>query len=245
MRRTLRGTQASQGLCSSVVRILALSCGGMPARVPRKLTRPAKDEAMPPTRRRPIFRTRRTIFSTTWTAAPVDPGRDQGAQYLARVDGRQRGLLGLAREQQLRHLRPAENAVLVSVLGVADTGTAAPRQKDPGRAAARLSPSIAQRRASSISGLMNEPGFTQADEPDEFGLCLDKPSRRPRTSTRRCTGARPACSGLRLYPNPNFDQAAREKWNNNKARFYTDPKYYSTTRSCAHTASGWGARSAT
>ena len=34
--------------------------------------------------------------------------------------------------------------------------------------------------------------------------------------------------GLRLFPNPDFDEAAAKKWDAN--RYYTDPKYYLSTR---------------
>jgi hypothetical protein len=75
-------------------------------------------------------------------------------------------------------------------------------------------------------GLMNEPGFTQATAPDEFGLCLDQTSRPP-DFDEAIYGRASGVLGLRIYPNPNFDQAARDKWNSNRSRFYTDPTYYS------------------
>jgi hypothetical protein len=73
-------------------------------------------------------------------------------------------------------------------------------------------------------GLMNEPEFTQPTAPDEFGLCLDKTSRAP-DFDEKVYGRSSGVIGLRLFPNPNFDQAARAKWN--ATRFYTDPAYYS------------------
>src|SRR5262249_25513002 len=33
--------------------------------------------------------------------------------------------------------------------------------------------------------------------------------------------------GLRIYPNPNFDSAARARWD--PVKFYTDPSYYSSS----------------
>ena len=76
-------------------------------------------------------------------------------------------------------------------------------------------------------GLMNEPGFVQATEPDEFGLCLDKSTRSSPDFDERVYGRASGVLGLRVYPNPNFDQAARDRWNQNRGRFYTDPTYYS------------------
>lgn len=96
-------------------------------------------------------------------------------------------------------------------------------------------------------GLMNEPCFEQAagPDPERFGLWLD-------TRTGDCPpdpfadaekypgiqiGARgkniPVGSyygepsgvmGLRLFPNPDFDEAAQANWD--PARFYDDPDYY-------------------
>ncbi len=72
-------------------------------------------------------------------------------------------------------------------------------------------------------GLINEPGFEQAAEPDKFGLWLD-------TGTQEA-GVDPAVYGrpsgivgLRIYPNPSFDDAARKRWDPN--RYYNDPNYY-------------------
>jgi hypothetical protein len=99
-------------------------------------------------------------------------------------------------------------------------------------------------------GLVNEPCFVQATEPDpaRYGLWLDKRD----TTQPGCDkdpfedeskypgikiGARgkniPAGSyygyatgivGLRLFPNPDFDEAAEKKWD--AVRYYTDPSYY-------------------
>jgi hypothetical protein len=96
-------------------------------------------------------------------------------------------------------------------------------------------------------GLVNEPCFEEAKgpDPDRFGLWLDK--RRadcPRDPFENATkypgiqlGARgknlPAGSyygwgtgivGLRLFPNPAFDEAAAKAWD--PQRYYSDPGYY-------------------
>jgi hypothetical protein len=96
-------------------------------------------------------------------------------------------------------------------------------------------------------GLVNEPCFDKpaAGDPNRYGLWLDKrrsdcppdPFENESKYPGVKIGARgknlPAGSyygyatgvlGLRLFPNPDFDEAAAKKWDAN--RFYTDPKYY-------------------
>ena len=97
-------------------------------------------------------------------------------------------------------------------------------------------------------GLVNEPCFTEATGPDpnRFGLWLDvrttncppDPFANAETYPGVKVGARGATVplgsyygeptgviGLRLFPNPEFDEAARRRWNSE--RFYNDPAYYS------------------
>lgn len=96
-------------------------------------------------------------------------------------------------------------------------------------------------------GLVNEPCFEKATGPDpqRFGLWLDQ--RRsdcpadPFENEQKYPGVRigargktvPVGSyygyatgivGLRLFPNPDFDEAAAKKWD--PVRYYTDPAYY-------------------
>ena len=96
-------------------------------------------------------------------------------------------------------------------------------------------------------GLVNEPCFEKAAGPDprRFGLWLDQ--RRsdcppdPFENEQKYPGVRigargktvPVGSyygyatgivGLRLFPNPDFDEAAAKKWD--PVRYYTDPAYY-------------------
>ncbi len=96
-------------------------------------------------------------------------------------------------------------------------------------------------------GLVNEPCFEKATGPDpnRFGLWLDKrrsdcapdPFENERKYPGIAIGARgknlPVGSfygyasgvvGLRLYPNPAFDEAAAKKWD--ATRYYEDPRYY-------------------
>ena len=99
-------------------------------------------------------------------------------------------------------------------------------------------------------GLVNEPCFTKAAGPDEYGLWLDKrvpvsaecPADPFENETKYPgvqTGARgktvPVGSsygkasgivGLRLFPNPAFNDKAKDYWLKNKDRYYTDDKFY-------------------
>jgi hypothetical protein len=97
-------------------------------------------------------------------------------------------------------------------------------------------------------GLVNEPCFTKPTAPDEYGLWLDK--RDPESAdcpkdpfenetkypgvkigARGSTvpvgsyyGRASGIVGLRLFPNPDFDEAAKKKWN--AKHYYTDASYY-------------------
>ena len=72
------------------------------------------------------------------------------------------------------------------------------------------------------AGLINEPGYRQATQADEFGLYIDQPvSNTPDGSNPAVDGKSTGVIGFRLLPNPNFDAAARKKWD--ARRYYTDP----------------------
>ena len=98
-------------------------------------------------------------------------------------------------------------------------------------------------------GLVNEPCFEKATGPDpqRYGLWLDKRSANcapePFENEAKYPGVRvgargknlPAGSyygyatgivGLRLFPNPDFDEAAAKKWD--PERYYNDPAYYNS-----------------
>jgi hypothetical protein len=100
----------------------------------------------------------------------------------------------------------------------------------------------------SYYGLVNEPCFDKPTAPDENGLWLDKRvpqsaecPKDPFADEQKYPGVKigargttvPVGSyyglpsgivGLRLFPNPFFDEAAKRKWD--AKRYYTDPKYY-------------------
>jgi hypothetical protein len=74
-------------------------------------------------------------------------------------------------------------------------------------------------------GLVNEPGFRAATRPDEFGLWLDEQIEpEPAGINEEVYGKASGVLGFRLFPNPEFDEKARKKWDGK--RFYEDPTYY-------------------
>jgi len=96
-------------------------------------------------------------------------------------------------------------------------------------------------------GLVNEPCFEKATGPDpnRYGLWLDKRrsdcppdpfeneskypgvkigARGRNLPVGSFYGSATGIVGLRLFPNPEFDEAAAKRWDAN--RFYTDPGYY-------------------
>jgi hypothetical protein len=98
-------------------------------------------------------------------------------------------------------------------------------------------------------GLVNEPCFDQAKgpDPDRYGLWLDHrrddcapdpfddgkkypgvaSGARGRTvPVGSLYGAPSGIMGLRLFPNPAFDEAAARRWD--PTRYYTDPAYYNS-----------------
>jgi hypothetical protein len=91
-------------------------------------------------------------------------------------------------------------------------------------------------------GLINEPGFRQATRPDKYGLCLDEPAEgndpfpgatdEERARLEELYGRPSGILGLRLFPNPNFDQKAEAAWMKAEQddRFYLDPKYYANSK---------------
>jgi hypothetical protein len=75
------------------------------------------------------------------------------------------------------------------------------------------------------TGLINQPGFGAAIEPDEYGLWLDKQIEpEPAEIDQKTYGKPSGVLGFRLFPNPEFNDDARKKWDGN--RFINDPTYY-------------------
>lgn len=76
-------------------------------------------------------------------------------------------------------------------------------------------------------GLINEPGLQGATQPDEFGLWLDIGPQE--AGVDPAVYGRPSgIVGLRIYPNPKFDAAARRRWDAH--RYYYDPAYYNNPK---------------
>jgi len=86
----------------------------------------------------------------------------------------------------------------------------------------------------SYTGMINEPGFRKATKPDQYGLWLDERTgspdpyenaeKYPGVNGGSFYGKGSGIVGLRLFPNPAFDQAALAKWDAKK--YYTDSSYY-------------------
>lgn len=72
-------------------------------------------------------------------------------------------------------------------------------------------------------GLINEPGYAQAAQPDQYGLWLDQGPQEQGVDAN-VYGRSSGVIGLRIYPNPKFDAAAQRAWN--PQRYYNDPSYY-------------------
>ena len=78
-------------------------------------------------------------------------------------------------------------------------------------------------------GLVNEPGFRAAGKPDEFGLWLDEQVQpEPAGIDETVYGKPSGVLGFRLFPNPEFNDEARKKWNGD--RFMKDPTYYNDNK---------------
>jgi hypothetical protein len=78
-------------------------------------------------------------------------------------------------------------------------------------------------------GLVNEPGFRTAGKPDEFGLWLDEQVQpEPEGIDQAVYGKPSGVLGFRLFPNPEFNDEARKKWDGD--RFMNDPTYYNDNR---------------
>lgn len=73
-------------------------------------------------------------------------------------------------------------------------------------------------------GLINEPGFRAAERPDQFGLWLDeRVEAAPPGVDESIYGRSSGVIGLRIFPNPAFDDRARRAWSPDL--YYGDPRY--------------------
>jgi hypothetical protein len=78
-------------------------------------------------------------------------------------------------------------------------------------------------------GLVNEPGFRAPSKPDEFGLWLDEQVEPEPAGIDETVYGRPSgVLGFRLFPNPEFNAEARNKWDGK--RFYDDKSYYNDNK---------------
>ncbi len=78
-------------------------------------------------------------------------------------------------------------------------------------------------------GLVNEPGFRAPSKPDEFGLWLDEQAESEPAGIDETVYGKPSgVLGFRLFPNPEFNDEARKKWDGK--RFYEDKGYYNDNR---------------
>jgi len=78
-------------------------------------------------------------------------------------------------------------------------------------------------------GLVNEPGFRAPSKPDDFGLWLDEPVEpEPAGIDETVYGTPSGVLGFRLFPNSEFNDEARKKWDGK--RFYEDKAYYNDNR---------------
>lgn len=78
-------------------------------------------------------------------------------------------------------------------------------------------------------GLVNQPGFRAPTQPNEFGLWLDEPTEpEPAGIDEKVYGKASGVLGFRLFPNPDFNEEARRKWDG--TRFMSDPQYYNDNK---------------
>ena len=164
---------------------------------------------------------RRRLLSRHGRRAAPHEGADPGAQHVDRLDRRQRSALGRAVQGEPRLARLPEDAVLAS--DAALFARYPLELSGPGQRA------LLQEGRPDPTRIATGSGST-------FATRAARPTRSPtRTSTKASqVGARgktvPVGSyygeptgivGLRLFPNPDFDEKARKKWDSE--RYYRDP----------------------
>ena len=85
------------------------------------------------------------------------------------------------------------------------------------------------RKRWAATGLVIEPGTRAPEKPDEFGLYIRQPENptAPQPDPK-IYGRSAGIVGLRLFPNPKFDETARKEWDAQK--YFNDEKYYDNPR---------------
>ncbi len=73
-------------------------------------------------------------------------------------------------------------------------------------------------------GLINQPGYKQASQPDQYGLWIDEADQpEPSAIDPKVYGRASGIMGFRLFENPDFTEEAKKKWDAN--RYYNDADY--------------------
>ena len=90
-------------------------------------------------------------------------------------------------------------------------------------------PQISARRTFQNFGPGERAWFRAASKPDEFGLWLDEQVEpEPAGIDEKVYGKPSGVLGFRLFPNPEFNDEARKKWDGN--RFMNDATYYNDNK---------------
>ncbi|MFM7182174.1 MAG: hypothetical protein ACKO2G_12015 [Verrucomicrobiales bacterium] len=138
--------------------------------------------------------------------ADVFDGMDAGVKLTpAEAEGRNTWMLWTGGNERLWNQMAQEGYGLIDFLYVLDSRKRADRFK-------RL-------------GLINEPGHASNAQPDSHGLYLDKtlPAGEQPGIDPKIYGTSTGVVGLRLFPNPEFDEKAKKHWDAKK--FYEDVDY--------------------
>jgi cytochrome c5 len=135
----------------------------------------------------------------------VFAGMDAGVQLTPEeIEGRNTWMLWTGGNERFWNLMAQEGYGIIDLLKVIDSRERSSRFQ-------RL-------------GLVNEPGFASTAKPDQHGLYIDQPvSTPPDGIDPEIYGHSTGVLGLRLFPNPEFDEKAKARWNAEK--FYTDVAY--------------------
>ena len=151
-------------------------------------------------------------------------GRGQGPQHVAGLDRRQRPVLGPADPRHLRRLRSPEDDLLASRAEEPPRQPLALSRPDQ-RALLRRGRRGPIRSASGCGSTSAAPTARPTRSPTQQkypGVAIG--ARGKNLPVGSYYGEPTGVLGLRLFPNPAFDEAAAKKWD--AERFYSDPDYY-------------------